>query len=61
MQSSGKLKGPGLIGGDEGRVVGGQLMVLSHQHGFSALRRDSREGGGARARRAARPLLEFNN
>lgn len=48
MQSLGKLKGPGLIGGGEERTVGEQLMVLSHQHGFSAPRRDSCEGGGAR-------------
>lgn len=48
MQSLGKLKGPGLIGGGEERAVEEQLMVLSHQHGFSAPRRDSCEGGGAR-------------
>lgn len=38
MQPWGKLKGPGLIEVDAERMVGEQLMVLSHEHGFSALR-----------------------
>lgn len=56
MQPSGKLKGPGLVGVDAERAVGGHLMVLSHEARLSP----HWEGFAWRGRRPREPTAAPN-